>query len=78
MGGGTTTYGIHARSDRDRESQSTVALNVLLPDSTLSSGNVQQGTLGPCVSLHGSLCESPWLLGYRWRELASRSASAIG
>lgn len=41
-------------TDRDRESQSTVALNVLIPDSTLLSGNAQQGSLASCMSLHGS------------------------
>lgn len=37
-------------TDRDRESQSTMVLNVLLPDSSLLSGDAQQRTPAP-VSL---------------------------
>lgn len=51
MGGGRTTYGtLH----RDRESHSTMVPNVLLPDSSLLTGNAQQRTLAPCVSLPDS------------------------
>lgn len=41
-------------TDRNRESQSTMVLNVLLPDSTLLSGNAQLRTPAPCVNLPDS------------------------
>lgn len=50
MGGGRTIYGTHSRDNKPVQ----LVLNVLLPDSTLLSGNAQQGTRAPCASLPDS------------------------